>query len=176
MSANLKVVAAPGLSLYSEGKIRPSGDQSMAGYEKSFIAEATQMATRLIRTYNIADAKEVFEAKKVRELVAFETKWEAHIANFMLVADISRPGLLRDIEEKNGREVAMLFLTMCIVAALRAGKIIDLREKHYGVLVPGSSNRATIAGVYEFSRAMQKLNVPEWPEAAFRASRREAEH
>ena len=175
MSANLKVIA-PGLSIYSEGKAKPSGEQSMAGYEKSCIAEATQIATRLIRTYNIAEAKEIFETMKVREIVAFEAKWEAHIANFILVADIARPALLREIEAKNGRKNATLFLTLCIVAALRAGKIIDLREKHYGVLVPGSNNRATIAGIYEFSRAMQKLNVPEWPEAAFRAARREAEH
>jgi len=176
MSANLKAVA-PGLSIYAEGKSRPSNEQTMAGYERSCIAEATQMASRMIRTYSVAEAKEVFESTKVREIVAFEAEWEAHITNFMLVADIARPALLREIEENHGTKTVMLFLTLCIAATLRAGKIIDLREKHYGVLNPGASNKATISGVYDFSRALQKLNnTPEWPEAAFRASRREAEH
>jgi hypothetical protein len=175
MSANLKEVVAPGLSIYSEGKARPSSEQTMAGYERASNAEATQMAIRLIRTYSVTEAKEAFESMKPRDLVSFEKKWEGHISNFIRVADISRPALLREIEVDHGREVAVLFLTFCIIAVLRVCKVIDLRELHFGILNPGASNRATTSGIYEFSRAMQKLNVPEWPVAAFRAARRAAE-
>lgn len=155
-------------------EVGPRSDslKSMVAYERSCSIDAAEMARRMIRSYDVIEAKDLFESMTLPKLADAERKWEAEIGQFLQTTDTFRPRVLRQFEDTHGQEAAMLFFTLCIIAVQRVAKILALREKYRNVLTPGISTRATNAGLYEFSKAMRKLDAYAWPEQAFRAARR----
>lgn len=154
------------------GNHRSDPSKSMAAYERSCSMDAVEMARRMIRSFDLIDAKEQFESMTVARLTTAEKKWEKEIADFLQTTETFRPRLLRQFEDAHGKPAVMLLFTLCIISAQRVAKMIALREKYRNVLAPGISTRATNAGMYEFSKEMRRLEVYAWPEQVFRLARR----
>lgn len=149
-------------------------EKSMGSYESHAWRDAMEIAQDLVDVadeggISILDVRHRFEALDAKEVSKFEGEHVDLIADYLQKSVSQRPPYLRRITKEAGLHQRCFFLTLCIIAALRARDLLELRDRFRMVLAPGRGNRVTIANVYAFGQEVRDLFHWEWPGEVFEA-------
>ncbi|CAN7523144.1 hypothetical protein LJR168_003748 [Pseudoxanthomonas sp. LjRoot168] len=145
----------------------------MGSYEQAAWYDAIRMARHVADDF--AESKGIsiraihrrFEAFSVEQIREFDSKYWHLIGEYVSKTESQRPAYFRKVAGKVGTDEQIMFLVLCVLAALRAGRLLELRDQYRLVLAPGSGNRATAAGAYRFLMETQALFDYSWPHDAF---------
>lgn len=153
---------------------REAHEKSMGSYELHAWRDAMEIAQDLINVaeeggITVADVRRRFEAMDVTVVSEVERKNVELISEYLQKSCSQRPAFLRRITKDVDLQQRCLFLTLCILAAIRARDLIELRDRFRMVLAPGCGNRVTIANVYVFGQEVRGLFQWEWPSEVFEA-------
>ncbi|MDO7931560.1 hypothetical protein Q6A26_03645 [Xanthomonas euvesicatoria pv. eucalypti] len=147
----------------------------MASYQFAAWTDALGMAEHIAGDFasatglSLNQIRRRYEGIPVNQVEQFETDYWPLIADYLAKTEGQRPGNFRKVTAKVGTDEKIMFLVMCLLAGLRASKLLELRDEYRMVLAPGSGNRSTAAGAYRFLMQAQELMDHSWPYEAFEA-------
>lgn len=152
-----------------------SHEKSMGSYELHAWSDAVSMAHDLHafaenNDLTLRDVRRRFEALSPSQLSDLETKNVDLIAQYLQKSERQREAFFTRITKTVDLDAKLRFLVLCILGAVRAKELLELRDQHRFHLAPGSGNRVTIASAYTFADRVAELFVYAWPDEVFDAA------
>lgn len=130
--------------------------------------DARAIAALVDERYGEAAARAYYGSLQLAGVKKFEADNRELIADFLAKSVRARPAFLDKICANVSRETAMLFLTLAIIGALRADRVLDVRDRYRFLLVPGRAERVTVAAMYRFAAEInESFDNYAWPTGAF---------
>lgn len=145
-------------------------EKSMGSYEVFAWRDAMAIASFLADEIPLARAKASFGRATLPDLTKFERENEALLREFIQKPESQRPAYFRRITKEVSEATKIDFLVLAILGAVRAMRIMELRDQFRMVLAPGRGNRVTTAALYAFSNEMLTVFDYDWPDEVFEAA------
>jgi hypothetical protein len=155
---------------YGNGRqVTPVHEKSMSSYQLFAWRDAMTVAEMIDTTIGAVKAKRVFDSFDTTGLIKFENKNSDLIAEFIQKPANQRQSLLKQISAGVSEETTIVFLTLVLLGLMRVKELIEIRDRYRSFLAPGEGNKATVAALYGFERAvLMQLNYT-WPDEPFTA-------
>ena len=140
--------------------------------------DAMELAQMFETEYSPAEARKFFDGYSQKWIKKVEDVLAPDIAKMLAATPRGRDAILRKLRKefhkpedpRHQYDIIVTFFIVCIIAQLRVEKMIRLRDYYRTIMGPGSGNRATCAGWYDFSREMAKIETDyEFPAHVFNA-------
>jgi hypothetical protein len=153
--------------------LRETHEKSMWRYERHAWSTALDLAGLLAEIMaseglQLADARRLYDAQDAKKLADHDRLIVDTIAAFVVKTPSQWPGVLRKLFKGKPWAQRAIFLTLAILACLRAQQLIDLRDSFRTALAPGRGYRATTAEMVLFGTQVADLYVDySWPHEVF---------
>ena len=150
-------------------------EKSMDTYELAAWRDALSMADHLAGAFADANGLSLRDIRRLYETAPSDwvediDQTHSHvIAEYVRRSERQRPAYFRKVTATLDLQGQIAFLVLCLLAAVRANALLDLRDNYRMLLVPGSGNRVTVAGAYAFLMEAYKLIDYSWPDGVFEA-------
>lgn len=150
-------------------------EKSMGSYELAVWRDAMAMAAALAEDLtdeldmSLGQIRQHYQAIPVDKVAEFEEANWSLIGDYLGKTESQRPAFARRLLKGRNSTTVILFNVLCIIAALRAKRLFELRDVYRMSLAPGRGNRVTAAGAYRFSVEAAALADFSWPEEPFDA-------
>jgi hypothetical protein len=99
----------------------------------------------------VAAARRIYESIDVNNLIDYEEQVSDAVATMIQKPEGQRANHFRKTMKDATTTTKVGFLVLCILGAVRAKEVLELRDRFRMVLAPGSGNRVTCAGAYAFA-------------------------
>lgn len=142
-------------------------EKPMMSYIAHAHTDAFAVADFLRSLVDQEQAKRIYESFNLQDLIRFEWKERARIAEFLGKTERERPKFIREMFDSTTQETLVVFLTLSVLALLRVVEVLELRDRYRRVLAPGCPNRATTAAIFEFASEVSRTASYVWPEELF---------
>lgn len=142
---------------------------SMGSYQLFAWRDAMSLASWLENEYDLQAVRRAFDALTQAQRANFERLNAPLIEELIRRPETQRPALVRRAcKDANATERGLL-IVFAVLCQARVRGLIELRDGYRDVLMPGSGNRATCAGLYGFNTALVELYRHDWPSDVFSA-------
>ena len=143
--------------------------KSMGSYQLFAWRDAMSLASWLEDEYDLQAVRQAFDAMTQGQRADFEKRNAPLIEELIRRPETKRPALVsracKDVDD-TARGLLIVFAVLC---QARMRRLIELRDGYSDVLMPGSGNRATCAGLYGFQTAIVESYQHDWPWDVFSA-------
>lgn len=138
--------------------------KSMGTYELHAHRDAMAIAFLMDDLVGAEPARKLYARMDVASLKRYERKMEEQIADFIGRSESQRPSVIRKLPDDTTR---VGFMTLAILGCVRAGHVLEIRDRYRDTLAPGRGNRQTVQAMYEFSLQVMDTFSYAWPSDVF---------
>jgi len=144
--------------------------KNMISYHQYAWNDAMGLAQWLEREFPLADIWKHHERMSFEACEKFEETNSHFIQELIKKTEGQRPAYLRKIGKNSDTFSLGLLLLFAVIAQLRVKDLFDLRDEYFWALNPGSGNRVTCQGIYEYMlKVKQVTSNYDWPHDIFDA-------
>ena len=112
---------------------------------------------------SLMDAYEAYERVPASDVGAYEATNRNVLTDFIQKTATQRAAFIRRLKSHTANE-RIMFLVVACVGAMRAMKVIEIRDKYRTSLAPGRGYRTTVADAYAFGCEIGELyHDLSWP-------------